>query len=104
MEIHRTKSPPLNDLQAGGHGGDKSVVYEGRCIKKLTCESEIEWYKRLTDGSFSVSCLDVFPKFVGVERKTNESGKQLLYIILENIHYEMISFVVVIVIHDYHFI
>ena len=95
MEIHRTKSPPLNDLQAGGHGGDKSVIYEGRFVKKLSSESEVEWYKRITEGSLSCSCVGVCPKFCGTETRRTENGKELLLVVLENIHCDMRSFVIV---------
>ena len=94
MEVHRTKSPPLNVLQAGGHGSEKSIVFEGVRIRKIAYGDEVGWYESLRDQDNSELAQLVAPRYLGKEVYESQNGEETTVIHLENLLFDVIWFVI----------
>lgn len=78
-----------NELQAGGHGGKKSFLFEGeKCYKPTFAPREAQWYHDLVDGKLPAELVTnkIVPKCYGFEKRTDPTdGEETEYIVIENL-------------------
>lgn len=78
-----------NDLQAGGHGGKNSFVFDGeKCYKPTFAPREAQWYHDLVDGKLppELTANKIVPKCYGFEKRVDPTdGEETEYIVIENL-------------------
>lgn len=96
-----SKPQPSSALQAGGHGGAHSMLFEGaRCLKPATAPRECAWYESLAAGTLHPLAAAVAPHYYGTVTRpviddTGHTTGSADYLVLENTTFEMEWFVVV---------
>lgn len=92
------KPAPSSALQAGGHGGDKSMLFEGaRCLKPALAPKERAWYESLAAGTLHPLAAAVAPRFYGVVARpvvddATHTTRTVDYLVLENTTFGMAWF------------
>ena len=85
-----SKPKPSSGIQAGGHGGLNSLLFEGdKCLKPAFSATEREWYEDIAAGKLHPLAATVAPKFYGVVTRevvdpATSSKRNLDYLILHN--------------------
>jgi len=82
--LEMTEKPaPKNALQAGGHGGKLSMLFEGpRLLKPALYPKEAAWYEALNRGELPAALTEhaLVPRFLGYEQRNG-----IRYLVLENL-------------------
>ena len=85
-----SKPKPSSGIQAGGHGGLNSLLFEGdKCLKPAFSATEREWYEDIAAGKLDPLAAVVAPKFHGVVTRevvdpATGAKRNLDYLILQN--------------------
>ena len=91
-----SKPAPSSALQAGGHGGARSVLFEGaHCLKPALAPKERAWYESLAAGTLHPLAAAVAPRFHGVVARpvAGDAARTADYLVLENTTFGMTWFV-----------
>lgn len=94
-----SKPAPSNAMQAGGHGGDKSMLFEGaHCLKPALAPKERAWYEAIAAGTLHPLAAAVAPRFHGIATRTvvdaaGHTARTVDYLVLEDTTFGMAWFV-----------